>query len=299
MDIDLLKTFLEVNRTRHFGQAADNLFLTQSAISARIRLLEETVGSPLFTRTRNDIQLTAVGRRLVKYAESIVNTWNRARQEAGLGETNTQSLAVGGLTSLWDIVLQEWTHTLYDRLPGVVLQAETHGQDTLIRKLRDGALDVGFMFEPPQMTELQAQEVTTVRLIMVSSQPRLPARTAIGAGYVMVDWGTSFAVAHARHFPDMSAPRLRVGLGRMALAFLLENGGAAYLAESVVAEYLETERLYAVVDAPAIDRPVYAVWATANDQQGLLERALRFISPPISSASARATFAPSLSTADQ
>jgi len=37
VDIELLKTFLEVNRTRHFGKAAEHLFLTQSAVSARIR----------------------------------------------------------------------------------------------------------------------------------------------------------------------------------------------------------------------------------------------------------------------
>jgi DNA-binding transcriptional LysR family regulator len=73
MDIDLLKTFLEVNRTRHFGRAAENLFLTQSAVSARVRQLEDTIGVPLFTRTRNDIQLTPAGTRLLKYAESILN----------------------------------------------------------------------------------------------------------------------------------------------------------------------------------------------------------------------------------
>ena len=40
MDIDLLKTFLEVNKTRHFGRAADNLYLTPAAVSARVRQLE-------------------------------------------------------------------------------------------------------------------------------------------------------------------------------------------------------------------------------------------------------------------
>lgn len=283
MDIDLLRTFLEVNRTRHFGRAADNLFLTQSAISARIRLLEETVGTPLFTRTRNDIQLTPAGSRLVKYAESIVNTWNRARQEAGLGEANVSSLAIGGIASLWDILLQQWAHALYHHMPGVVLQAETHGQDTLIHKLRDGALDVGFMFEPTQIAELQSREVAQTHLIMVASRPGLSARAAIGDGYVMVDWGTSFAIAHARHFPDMPSPRVRVGLGRMALAFLLENGGATYLAEPMVAEYLNDGRLFAVADAPVIDRQVYAVWAMTSDRRTLLEQALKFL-PAVGSA---------------
>ena len=81
MDIGLLKTFLEVNRTKHFGQAAENLFLTQSAVSARIKLLEQTLGVPLFTRSRNNIELTPAGARLVKLADSIINTWNRARLE--------------------------------------------------------------------------------------------------------------------------------------------------------------------------------------------------------------------------
>lgn len=295
MDIDLLKTFLEVNRTRHFGRAADNLFLTQSAISARIRLLEETVGTALFTRTRNDIQLTPAGTRLVKYAESMVNTWNRARQEVGLGEANMLSLAVGGIASLWDILLQDWAHALCQHLPGVMLQAETHGQDVLIRKLRDGALDIGFMFEPPQVAELQVREVAQTPLIMVATRAGLSAREAIGDGYVMVDWGTSFAIAHARHFPDMPSPRVRVALGRMALAFLLNRGGATYLAEPMAADYLAAGRLFAVADAPAIDRQVYAVWAGMSDRRALLEQALKLLpSPGASSATMRLAAASAL-----
>ena len=56
MDIQLLRTFLELDRTRHFGKAAEILSVTQSAVSARIRLLEETLGVPLFIRRRNEIQ---------------------------------------------------------------------------------------------------------------------------------------------------------------------------------------------------------------------------------------------------
>jgi DNA-binding transcriptional LysR family regulator len=287
VDIDLLKTFLEINRTRHFGRAADNLFLTQSAVSSRIRQLEEAVGADLFTRTRNDIQLTPAGSRLLKYAESILNTWNRARQEASLGETNKLSLAVGGMASLWDILLQNWIHTLSQHFPSLVLQAEAHGRDALIRKLRDGVLDVGFMFEPPQAAELHVREIATIRLTMVSSTPALVAREAIGDGYVMVDWGTSFAITHARHFPDMPPPRLRVGLGRMALAFVLERGGAAYLAERTVTEHLARGQLHRVADAPVIDHQVYAVWTSGSDRNALLEQALRFISSTVAPESAR------------
>nr|VUD34356.1 HTH-type transcriptional regulator hdfR [Raoultella sp. NCTC 9187] len=48
MDTELLKTFLEVSRTRHFGRAAEALYLTQSAVSFRIRQLENQLGVNLF-----------------------------------------------------------------------------------------------------------------------------------------------------------------------------------------------------------------------------------------------------------
>ncbi len=48
MDTELLKTFLEVSRTRHFGRAAEALYLTQSAVSFRIRQLENQLGVNLY-----------------------------------------------------------------------------------------------------------------------------------------------------------------------------------------------------------------------------------------------------------
>lgn len=279
MDIDLLRTFLEVYRTRHFGRTAENLYLTQSAVSARIRLLEETLGAPLFTRTRNDIQLTPAGTRMLKYAESILNAWNRARQDAALGEEDKVSLAIGASYSLWDILLQDWMHRLYGTMPRVALQAEAHGPEMLTRKLLDHALDVAFMFEPPQMAELEVREVASIKLIMVADRPNLTAREAVGNGYIMTEWGTSFAIAHARHFSDMPPPAVRMGLGRMALAFLLRNGGATYLAEQMVSEHLASGRLHRVGDAPVIDRQVHVVYPLASERKPLLEQALSLLVP--------------------
>ncbi|MDH5728398.1 MAG: LysR family transcriptional regulator, partial [Gammaproteobacteria bacterium] len=73
-DISLLKTFLELSRSRHFGKTAKNLFLTQSAVSARIKILEDTLGVRLVTRDRNNIQLTPAGMRFLPYAESVLTT---------------------------------------------------------------------------------------------------------------------------------------------------------------------------------------------------------------------------------
>jgi DNA-binding transcriptional LysR family regulator len=293
MDTDLLTTFLELSRTRHFGRAAENLYLTQSAVSARIRLLEEQLGVVLFTRTRNDIQLTPAGARLMKYAESILNTLNRARQDVVMKAEDLESLAIGGMFSLWGIILHDWLVAVHRQWPEVALQAEAGNQDVLVRKLLDGALDLGFMWEPPQMAELEMEEMGRIRLVMVSTTPGLSAQQAVGPGYIMVDWGTGFTITHARHFPEMPTPALRVGMGRMALALMLAGGGSAYIAAPMAADHLAAGRLHRVAEAPPIDRAFHAVFPHAIVQRrGLIERTLALLRQMLGeSEPARATVA--------
>jgi DNA-binding transcriptional LysR family regulator len=81
LDTELLKTFLEVQKTRHFGKAAENLYLTQSAVSFRIRQLEQSLGVALFTRFRNNIQLTSAGELLLPHARAVIQAMIAAKQQ--------------------------------------------------------------------------------------------------------------------------------------------------------------------------------------------------------------------------
>lgn len=277
MDIDLLKTFLEVNRTRHFGRAADNLYLSQSAISARIRLLEENIGAEVFTRDRNDIRLTPIGRKLLAHAESIVTAWNRARQEVSLGSNIEKSLAIGGTPSMWDILLQSWLHRIYEQMTDLALTTEVGSADDLLRKLLNGTLDLALTFEGPQMVQLKVKQIRNVPIIMVSSEKGITADQALKENYLLVNWGTSFLTTHARNFKDYPVPRVQLGLGRMARELLLTVGGSAYLAEPMVHQDLQAKKLFKVTDAPVIERSVFAVYSERSENQEIIESALALL----------------------
>ena len=278
MDIDLLRTFIEVNRTRHFGRAADNLYLSQSAISARIRHLEEQVGAPLFTRDRNDIRLTAIGKRLLPRAESIVTAWHRARQEVALGEDIERSLSIGCSPSLRDILLQEWLNKAHQSMRGVAITADLAGTDELLRRLLDGTFDLALTFEGPQIVRLKVIELESIPLVLVSTKKGIDAEQAMDENYVLVDWGTSFLTTHANSFPNLPTPRLRFGLGRMAHEFILKNGGSAYLAEPMVKNEINAETLHRVADAPVIERPAFVVYPGNSSNIETIERALGLLS---------------------
>lgn len=278
MDIDALRTFMEVNRCRHFGQAAQNLCVSQSTVSARIKLLEDRVGVSLFVRQRNNIQLTAAGEKLLRYAESIVTTWIRARQEIGVEDENMIPFVVGAMPSLWDAVLGNWMSFLYSSMPDVTINAEVHDPEVLSRRVLDATMDMAFVFDNPQLLDFECEEVLIMPLVMVSSENNLSSAEAMKNNYILVDWGTSFAVSHARHFPDLPPPRMHVMLGRIALDYILANGGTAYMAEPMVTDLIASGRLFMVNDAPAIKRSVYAIYPHNSEKRGLIMHANSYFS---------------------
>jgi DNA-binding transcriptional LysR family regulator len=277
MDIENLRTFLAVVRTRHFGKAAQDLCITQSAVSARIRQLENTLGTPLFIRQRNDIRLTAQGQQLQKHAETIVHAWARARQETGLRDTFTGGMAVGAVWDLWETLLDGWLGRLREGLPDLALQAEAGVTDLLIRRLIDGVIDLAVLFEPPQVPALELRESGMLRLVLAATQEDLTVDQALQTGYIMVDYGAAFALNHAQHFPDMPAPALRVNHGAMARRHLEHADGAAYLPEPMIASAGDGHRLHPVALAPVIERPVFAVYRSGAGREDLIREVLRLL----------------------
>ena len=276
MDVDALKTFLEVNRTRHFGQAADNLYLSQSAVSARIRMLEQEVGVPLFTRQRNNIQLTAAGRRLLRYAENILTTWHRAKQEIGTNDASQIPFTIGSMPSLWDVLLQPWIAYMQETLPDLILHAEINDPTVLLRRIKEGTMDLAFCFDYPQSCDVEIAEIMQIPLILVSSSPSLTVDQALSTNYMLVDWGTSFASAHAQHFANMPAARMQLALGRMAKDLMLSRGGSAYLGEPMVQGELRKKKLFRVKGAPTINRGAYAAFSRESERGATIQHALKF-----------------------
>lgn len=273
MDIELLRTFLEVERLRHFRKAADELFVTQAAVSSRIKLLEETLGVALFTRHRRQIDLTPEGHRFKRYAERLIAEWRKARHDVSLGQSVAQ-LAIGATTRVWDGGMQEWVHDVHRAYPELALILESHTPETLVRRLLDGQLDLGFIMEPPQIDVLEINEVAQLELVLVSSQQGLDIEQAMGAGYIAIDWGLSVDLQLRRLYPDAVESALRISSATTALDFLQEFGGAAYLASREIADEIKGGELFLVKGAKPIQRSVYAVYPVRTDRKDMINSAI-------------------------
>lgn len=276
MDIDLLKTFLEVRHTRHFGKAAENLYLTQAAVSARIKQLEGLLDAPLFCRYRNNLQMTVSGERLVKHAESILLAWDLARQDVALLKDHKSVLALGATSGLWDLLMMDALQEIHRALPEVALRAQAHSQGQLSRMLMERTLDVGLFYEPSKVVDLESVPLAQAELYLVSTDAASDAAKCLQAGYVAVDWGYAFDVAFAQHFPEASLPVLHTTLARIALEFMKNNTGSAYLPYRLVTPALG-DSLFIVRDAPVVLRPIFACYRKDNDKKKVIEASLSIV----------------------
>src|SRR5437660_1283022 len=101
MDMDVhvrdLRYFLAVAHELSFTAAAKTLYISQPALSKQIRALERQLHVTLFDRGQGSIRLTRPGTALVPHAESIVSSWERAKQS--LSQASDCALVVGMHTS--------------------------------------------------------------------------------------------------------------------------------------------------------------------------------------------------------
>lgn len=256
MDVKVFRTFLELAQVRHFGRAAENLYLTQAAVSARIKQLESYFDTQLFTRDRNNIKLTSAGERLVSYAEVMVTTLQQAKFELSLENGQALQLTIGGTPNIWDAYLQNCLSVVTDAFGGYAFMAEVMGREQLSRQLLERTLDMAFAFDQIKAEELNCKKVADLVLVLVSTQNDT-LESVFQNRYVYVDWGSRFAAEHADRHPKAPAPFLRTSTARIALDFILEKGGSAYLPTSIVEPFIAFGELYLISGVEEWHRPVY------------------------------------------
>lgn len=270
MDINAARTFVEIVKTGSFVRAAANLNITQTAVSARIRVLEDRLDRSLFVRNRAGARLTPAGHRFLRYANTLVQVWERARLEIATPGGRGNVLTVGGEHSLWNPLLRDWLIWMRSECADVAVRAHIDVADRLIEHVQSGILDLALLYAPPQRTGLTAELLVHEKLVAVTTHSE---RSGFGADdYVYVDWGAEFASNHHTAFPDAAAPPVSFNHGPLAMEYIIAVGGSAYLRMSAARPHLDSGRLFLVEDKPDFSYSIYAVYS-AKAEEALMDRA--------------------------
>ncbi len=272
MNINHMRAFLEVARNGSFQVAAENLYVTQSTVSARIKVLEDQLNTTLFMRKRDGSELTASGRNFIRYATTAVRAWEQAKHEIALPEELEAMISLGVQMNLWQQISPSWIEKMQTDSPEIGTRVVMDYSDSLLSQLADGELDLALTYVNRQQSELRTELLMEDELVLVATEQR-KVQPGWVKDYVFVDWGDEFREAHALAYPDTQAPRLSVGIGMVGLDYILNYGGAGYFPERMVEPHIQGGRLFRIEDAPTFKRPVYLSYPKEPINQDILDMA--------------------------
>lgn len=271
MDTVLIKTFLNVLAAESFVAAAERMFVTQSAISIRIRRLEDSLGQKLFNRSKSGIVLTPHGEKFEQYARSVLQLWDEAVYQISLPDGFHNSLSLGCQDTLWPELSAKWMVELTKALPTTAFNFQISTTQSLAGMLLRGVLDIAVMHNPEIRQGFKVEHIMEDRLILVSG--RGDHDGVLGGDYIFTNWGPEFAMAHSRWYPELQPPQLMMQVGASITRFLMDNEKTAFVPYRIADDYVDAGQLYVVKNSPSFPFPAYAVW-TENAPEELLEQAL-------------------------
>ena len=182
MELYQLRSFVAVAEAGHLTRAAEKLHVSQPAVSAQIKALEDELELPLFERTSSGMVLTSAGARLLADAEKVLSAAQAMRNEAkALKGEVAGKVRVGTMSDPGFIRVGEFLNTTVDRYP--LLQVELHHEITgaAFAKVLDGELDASFYYG-----EIEHPAVEKLRLR--ASTYRVAAPAAWSGRVVDADW---------------------------------------------------------------------------------------------------------------
>jgi DNA-binding transcriptional LysR family regulator len=170
MNLDHLKTFQEVVRLGSFSEVAKKLAISQPAVSFQIQKLEHELGMRLVDRSRRDITLTAAGKRLLMFAESIEGERERLQHDLEqMRDEVSGELLVAASTIPGEFLLPRLLARFKGRHPAVKLRVDISDSMTVINGVGNNRYEVGFCGIAPEGQGLTSFKFISDRITLIVS----------------------------------------------------------------------------------------------------------------------------------
>jgi DNA-binding transcriptional LysR family regulator len=277
MNIPLLLTFLDVMETGNFNRTAERMNIMQSTVSARIRQLEETLGTRLFERGRGGAEPTSSGRRFEGHCRAFLTLWGHARRDVLVGSVSRQRLHISCQYSLVRAYLIDWIDRLRNADANLDLHVEINFSAQIQRDILSGETDIGIMFAPQMAPDIQIADLGSADFVMVSTDHQILAEVKLGR-YIKVAYTSAFERALDEALPELAFPDIVIGSDDLAIELLGRHGGTLYLPRFAFSgAQSKVPGLQIVRDAPLIPQSVFSAVHLRRKRDPLVINAVRLL----------------------
>lgn len=167
LNLHLLEQFVALARTKNFTRAADELHLSQSALSRAIQKLEDQLGSPLFERKPREVVLTDLGELLLERARKILQLMEDTISE--LSEAGRRGrIRLGAIPTIAPYFLPGLLSHFARRHPDIMVIVQEDTTDNLIQRCSHGEIDLAILAQPVIARHLEVEPLFEEELLLVA-----------------------------------------------------------------------------------------------------------------------------------
>ena len=168
-----LQALVLVGRHESVSRAAEEMHVTQPAISAQLRALEELAGTALTRKVGRNIQLTAAGEVMLQFSERILQLWEQAGDELGeLQGVSSGTLRIGAVVTAEHLLPSMLVKFTTER-PNVRMKLHVGNRSEIVAMLSRKEIDLAIMGTPPREFRINAARFAHHPMAFVAS-PRHP-----------------------------------------------------------------------------------------------------------------------------
>ncbi|MBU7590634.1 MAG: LysR family transcriptional regulator [Sphingopyxis terrae] len=274
-----LETLLWIDRLGTFSAAAERLNTTQPAVSARMRELEQRLGSTLFRRDGRTMSLTPAGRKLVNDCTPLLRDMQLALLGNGGFNEASGVVRIGAGEIAAASCLPPFVAALKAEMPNVALEIEIDLTANLIQQLLTGRTDLAFAAGPIAHPALRTSPIGEVALLWLAN-PAVAALFERGTGEQQVPvWSlASPSPIHGRMREAIAASRIAqkslnlCNNARMMIDIARAGGGVGIFPEPMVRAEVAAGALVELAGLPALAPVEFRVAMRVSDTEPVLTR---------------------------
>lgn len=166
MELDQLRYFLKVAERGNFTRAAEELMISQPALSRSIQKLEEELGQPVFERKTRSVLLTDAGTLLQARAQQILSIVEDTKSEI-TDDGQCGRVRVGAIPTIAPYFLPEVLQRFSTKFPKANLIVQENTTDVLLKSCTQGEIDLAILVLPVPAKYLEVEELFEEELLLV------------------------------------------------------------------------------------------------------------------------------------
>lgn len=249
-----LLVFVTVARELSFTRAAEELYISQPAVTKHIKELERLLSMPLFRRNGRSIVLTEGGGRVLPIAKEIISAYQQISDKTEVSDSEfTGRLRLGASTTISQYILPEILARFKSEYPRIEVTMISGNSEEILKGVEKEKIDLAMVEDAHSSTTFHYSKFATDRIILVSANKHTKAISVdelVTLPLVIRENGSGTLDVLERELSKVNIQRrtlnivMQIGSSEGIVRYIKSAGCYAFLSEAAAQEYIKRKELY-------------------------------------------------------